>query len=169
MAVLSEALLHCASPDVQLQALAAWLVLVRGLAARAPQLLERVAAQAAVVLLPVLETEAAAAAAGNNPPAAAERRAAGGGTAAAAAAGVGQSGGRGGAGAGNGALTLAAAVLGEMVVRQRRLVRRALQAMPPLPEVPALEEVNRVLAEVRGPWTGLNWLAACMFRKHLVV
>jgi len=122
MAVLSEALLHCASPDVQLQALAAWLVLVRGLAARAPQLLERVAAQAAVVLLPVLEAEAAA------------------------AAGAQQAGGSR-AGAGAGALTLAAAVLGEMVVRQRHLVRRALQAMPPLPEVPALEEVNRVLAQ----------------------
>lgn len=59
MAVLSEALLHCCSQDVQLQALSAWLVLVKGLAARAPQLLERVAAQAAVVLLPVLEAEAA--------------------------------------------------------------------------------------------------------------
>jgi hypothetical protein len=60
MAVLSEALLHCAAgSEPQLQALAAWLLLVRGLAERAPQLLERVAAQAAVVLLPVLEAEAA--------------------------------------------------------------------------------------------------------------
>lgn len=54
MAVLSEALEHSPPGEPQLQALAAWLLLVRGLAARAPQLLERVAAQAAVVLLPVL-------------------------------------------------------------------------------------------------------------------
>jgi hypothetical protein len=52
--------------------------------------------------------------------------------------------------AGGEALTLAAAVLAEMVVRQRHLVRRALAAMPPLPEVPALEGVNKVLAQVGG-------------------
>ncbi|KIY93597.1 hypothetical protein MNEG_14365 [Monoraphidium neglectum] len=131
MAVLSEALMHCASAEAQLQALAAWLVLVRGLAARAPQLLERVAAQAAVVLLPVLEAAAARAAArGEAAEGQHEQQQQ-------------QGDGRDGAAA----LSLAAAVLGEMVVRQRHLVRRALQAMPPLPEVPELEEINRVLAQ----------------------
>jgi hypothetical protein len=60
MALLSAALLHCGgSAEVELQALAAWLLFVRGLASAAPQLLERVAAQAAVALLPVLEAAAA--------------------------------------------------------------------------------------------------------------
>ncbi len=58
MAVLSEALrTHGASPchTLRLQALSGWCSFVRCLAAHAPQLLERVAAQASVVLLPVLE------------------------------------------------------------------------------------------------------------------
>jgi hypothetical protein len=161
MAVLSEALLHTAGgPEAQLQALAALLGLVRGLAAHAPQLLERVAAQAAVVLLPVLEAAAAAGLdGGGGGGGESERRGFGGGTNDLA--------GDRGAGevtlwpvrppaaqptptAGGEALSLAAAVLGEMVVRQHRLVRRAIAAMPPLPELPQLASVNRVLAQVRG-------------------
>lgn len=55
MAVLSEALLYCTSGALRMQALSAWLCFVQLLARHAPKVLERIAAQAAVVLLPVLE------------------------------------------------------------------------------------------------------------------
>jgi hypothetical protein len=55
MAVLSEALLYCTSGPLRMQALSAWLCFVQLLARHAPKVLERIAAQAAVVLLPVLE------------------------------------------------------------------------------------------------------------------
>lgn len=55
MAVLSESLIYCTHGPPRLQALTAWLCFVQLLAKHAPQVLERVAAQAAVVLLPVLE------------------------------------------------------------------------------------------------------------------
>jgi serine/threonine-protein kinase ATR len=55
MAVLSDALLHLQQPALQLQALAGWHVFVRQLAGQGAGTLARVAAQAAVVLLPLLE------------------------------------------------------------------------------------------------------------------
>lgn len=55
MAVLSEAVLHGHRGELKLQGLHAWLVFIRCLARRAPDLLQRVVVQAAVVLLPVLE------------------------------------------------------------------------------------------------------------------
>lgn len=55
MAVLSESLLYCTHGPLRMQALSAWLSFVQLLARHAPQVLERIAAQAAVVLLPVLE------------------------------------------------------------------------------------------------------------------
>lgn len=55
MAVLSEALLYCTGGALRLQALSGWLCFVQLLAQHAPLVLERIAAQAAVVLLPVLE------------------------------------------------------------------------------------------------------------------
>jgi hypothetical protein len=57
MAVLSDALLHLEAPELQLQALAGWHVFVKQLASRGSHMLQRVAAQAAVVLLPVLEQQ----------------------------------------------------------------------------------------------------------------
>jgi hypothetical protein len=55
MAVLSESLLYCTQGPLRMQALSAWLCFVQLLAKHAPHVLERIAAQAAVVLLPVLE------------------------------------------------------------------------------------------------------------------
>lgn len=55
MAVLSESLIYCTHGPLKMQALSAWLCFVQLLARHAPQVLERIAAQAAVVLLPVLE------------------------------------------------------------------------------------------------------------------
>lgn len=55
MAVLSESLMYCTHGPLRMQALSAWLCFVQLLAKHAPQVLERIAAQAAVVLLPVLE------------------------------------------------------------------------------------------------------------------
>lgn len=126
MAVLSEALLYCIKGDLLMQALAGWLSFTQLLAAHAPEVLQRVAAQAAVVLLPVLElasqggTESAVTTEG--PAAVSAVDAA--------------------------AVQLAAAVLHEIVVKQRASVRPALRKMPPLPSLDMLKEVNAVLAQV---------------------
>jgi hypothetical protein len=130
MAVLSEALLYCTQGALRMQALSGWLVFVQLLATHAPAVLQRVAAHAAVVLLPVLGltsqdgSTAAAAAAG---------------AAAAAAAGE----------VDTAAVQLAANMLHEIVVKQRQHVRAALRNMPPLPSLDVLKEVNQVLAQVR--------------------
>lgn len=133
MAVLSEALLHCTEGGLRLQALAAWLAFVQLLASHAPQVLERVAAQAAVVMLPVLELASTEAGPAAEPGAAS----AGGGAALA------------GGGGDDAAVQAAAEVLREIVVRQRGVVRGALRGMPPLPSLAVLRDVNAVLAQVR--------------------
>lgn len=126
MAVLSEALLYCTSGDLLMQALAGWLSFTQLLAAHAPEVLQRVAAQAAVVLLPVLELT-------NQPGAGSVVNAEG----PAAVSAVDAA-----------AVQLAAAVLLEIVVKQRVNVRPALRRMPPLPSLDMLKEVNAVLAQV---------------------
>lgn len=139
MAVLSESLMYCTEGSLRMQALSAWLGFVQLLAAHAPAVLKRVAAQAAVVLLPVLELasqegsavlEAAHALAANE---------AGAGAAGMQAAGEVDA----------AAVKLAAEVLHEIVVRQRMHVCDALRNMPPLPSLDVLKEVNAVLAQVR--------------------
>lgn len=120
MAVLSEALLYCTSGVLLVQALSGWLSFIQLLAKWAPEVLQRVAAQAAVVLLPTLELTSSSSSGG------------------AAAASAGQ----------DDAVQLAAAVLHEMVVRQRASVKPALKNMPPLPSLDNLKEVNAVLAQV---------------------
>jgi len=141
MAVLSESLVYCTQGQLRMQALSAWLCFVQLLAQHAPEVLERIAAQAAVVLLPVLEP---ADTQGNPPPPAAAPAA---GAAGEAAAG-------GGAEAGGqeevdqAAVQLAAQVLHSIVVEHRELVRAALQNMPPLPSLAVLKEVNAVLIQV---------------------
>jgi type IV secretory pathway VirJ component len=136
MAVLSEALLYCTEGTLRMQALSGWLVFVQLLAAHAPAVLQRVAAHAAVVLLPVLELtseQVGSTSAGTATAKAAE------GAAAAAAAGE----------VDTAAVQLAAEVLHEIVVKQRQHVRAALRNMPPLPSLDVLKEVNQVLAQVR--------------------
>eukprot|EP00775_Hariotina_reticulata_P013107 gene13107-13235_t len=157
MAVLSEALLYCKEGKLRMQALSAWMCFVQLLAQEAPQVLERVAAQSAVVLLPVLElashTEGKAS------------------TSSAAAAGdvvaygapleVDAS-----------AVQLAADVLHEIVVKQRHHVRPALQAMPPLPSLEVLQEVNAVLAQeqhLAGPLQQLQLLMQSLRHESLAV
>jgi hypothetical protein len=145
MAVLSEALICCPGGEPLLQALSAWLCFVQLLAAHAPKVLESIAAQAAVVLLPVLEPANSRAEAGSM--AAAAAAAAEGGAAAAAAA---ASAAAGQAAAQNAAaVELAAEVMQEMAVKHRVHVRAALKQMPPLPPLAVLKQVNAVLIEVR--------------------
>jgi hypothetical protein len=135
MAVLSEALLYCTEGALRMQALSGWLVFVQLLAQHAPAVLQRVAAHAAVVLLPVLGLTSQDSS-----------------TAAAAAAGTVKSVAGGAAAAGEvdtAAVQLAADVLHEIVVKQRQHVRGALRNMPPLPSLDVLREVNQVLAQVR--------------------
>jgi type IV secretory pathway VirJ component len=135
MAVLSEALLYCTEGTLRMQALSGWLVFVQLLAAHAPAVLQRVAAHAAVVLLPVLELTSEQGSAI---------------TAAGAAAATGKAAGSEAA-AGEvdtAAVQLAADVLHEIVVKQRQHVRAALRNMPPLPSLDVLKEVNQVLAQV---------------------
>ena len=133
LGVLSEAVECAVHEQVQWQAVGVWLVLIQGLAATAPELLDRVAAQAAVVLLPLVERDGSSAAAAA--------------PAAAAVAGV-RASGEGGAVTSSDVLALAADVLRELVVVHRPHVAHALKEMPPLPELPILKEVNAVLAEV---------------------
>jgi hypothetical protein len=120
-----------------MQALSGWLVFVQLLAAHAPAVLQRVAAHAAVVLLPVLELTSEQGSAVS---------------AAAAVAGATGKAVNGESAAGEvdtAAVQLAAEVLHEIVVKQRQHVRAALQNMPPLPSLDVLKEVNQVLAQVR--------------------
>lgn len=126
MAVLSEALLYCTKGEPLMQALSGWLSFVQLLAVHAPEVLQRVAAQAAVVLLPVLELASQG-----------SRDTAGGAESAAAVSAVDAA-----------AVQLAASVLHEIVVKQRAAVRPALHDMPPLPSLDMLKEVNAVLAKV---------------------
>jgi hypothetical protein len=144
MGVLSEAVECAVHEQVQWQAVGVWLVLIQGLAASAPELLDRVAAQAAVVLLPLVERDGS-----NAEPAAA------------AVAGVRVSG-EGGSVTSSDVLALAAHVLRELVVVHRPHVAHALKEMPPLPELPILKEVNAVLAEVCGLCVGYTW-----WQKHV--
>lgn len=148
MAVLSEALLYCTDGPLRMQALSGWLVFVQLLAQHAPAVLQRVAAHAAVVLLPVLgltsQEGSTAAAAGT-------------GTAAA------QAGGEAAAGeVDTAAVPLAADVLHEIVVKQRQHVRAALRNMPPLPSLDVLKEVNQVLAQVRADQRWSKTRADCI-------
>lgn len=159
MAVLSEALqVHGSSTSLQLQTLSALLTYVKALATHAPQLLERIAAQVAVVLLPVLECNAGESNDGqvsdvgkstlNQVPAGLIIEGAGGRrgtTRGSKTTGV-QANGENVA-VNEEALQMGVAVLHE-VIKQRKHVRKALQRMPPLPSVPALAEINTVLAQV---------------------
>lgn len=153
MAVLSESLMHCTQGPLQMQALSAWLRFVQLLAQHAPEVLERIAAQAAVVLLPVLEPVEAGRALAST---------------ARGAAGAGAGGDQGGGQEGpeEAAVQLAAQVLHAIVVQHRKLVRSALQNMPPLPSLAVLKEVNAVLIQVRkqtaaaGKWPSWSVRAA---------
>jgi hypothetical protein len=139
MAVLTEALLLCTDGPLLVQALAAWLAFVRLLAEHAPAVLGRIAAQAAVVLLPVLEP-----ASSSCPDSSAS---------------FGSSSGSGSSSAA--AVQLAADVLHEIVVKQRGAVRAALVSMPPLPPLEVLREVNSVLAQV-GVYACMHAAPVCM-------
>ncbi|WIA34494.1 hypothetical protein OEZ86_012821 [Tetradesmus obliquus] len=158
MAVLSEALLYCTDGPLRMQALSGWLVFVQLLAQHAPAVLQRVAAHAAVVLLPVLgltsQEGSTAAAAGT-------------GTAAA------QAGGEAAAGeVDTAAVQLAADVLHEIVVKQRQHVRAALRNMPPLPSLDVLKEVNQVLAQEQprqGPLQQLQLLIGALQHESMAV
>jgi hypothetical protein len=118
--------------------------LLHACAACCPQVLEHVAAQSAVVLLPVLElaSRPEGKAAKSSTAAAADVLAYGASLEVDAA-----------------AVQLAADVLHEIVVKQRHHVRPALQAMPPLPSLEVLQEVNAVLAQV---CSGTTASIACM-------
>eukprot|EP00878_Enallax_costatus_P012343 GHUV01012892.1.p1 GENE.GHUV01012892.1~~GHUV01012892.1.p1 ORF type:complete len:1174 (+),score=406.36 GHUV01012892.1:1698-5219(+) len=136
MAVLSEALLYCTKGELLMQAISGWLSFVQLLAAHAPEVLQRVAAQAAVVLLPVLElaSQGMSDTAGDADGAAQQ-------SAVDAA-----------------AVQHAASVLHEIVVKQRAAVRPALHDMPPLPSLDMLKEVNAVLAKEQNCQTPLQHL-----------
>lgn len=149
-----------------MQALSAWLCFVQLLARHAPEVLERIAAQAAVVLLPVLEPADTQ----GNP------------AAAAGAAGVAAAGGGADAGDQGGqeeldqaAVQLAAQVLHSIVVQHRELVRAALQNMPPLPSLAVLKDVNAVLIQVgwycciKCVLAGGAWEGTCSMFLHVPV
>eukprot|EP00883_Tetradesmus_obliquus_P008640 jgi/Sobl393_1/19368/SZX76090.1 len=156
MAVLSEALLYCTDGPLRMQALSGWLVFVQLLAQHAPAVLQRVAAHAAVVLLPVLGLTSQE-----------------GSTTAAAGAAAAQAGGEAAAGeVDTAAVQLAADVLHEIVVKQRQHVRAALRNMPPLPSLDVLKEVNQVLAQEQprqGPLQQLQLLIGALQHESMAV
>eukprot|EP00879_Flechtneria_rotunda_P008531 GHRR01008938.1.p1 GENE.GHRR01008938.1~~GHRR01008938.1.p1 ORF type:complete len:1480 (+),score=620.50 GHRR01008938.1:516-4442(+) len=162
MAVLSEALLHCAEGQLLMQALAAWLSFVQLLARLAPQVLQRVAAQAAVVLLPVLEpANDDAAPATSKAGSYSTTKAATAATAATTNSEVDAA-----------AQQLAAAILHEIVVMQRQHVRPALLHMPPLPPLDVLKDVNAVLAQEQhrhGPLQHLQLLINALRHESVSV
>lgn len=125
LALLKEATACSKAVALQRQAVVAWLVLVQHIAAKAPQLLNRVAAQAAATLLPVLQPRPL------HP-------------AIAAAAGSGSSSSE----ADPGVQDLAARVLHELIVKQQKHVAGALSGIPPLPRLEGLKEVNALLDKV---------------------